>query len=100
MPKNITVEDTKTFVPIKDLVTATLSDIVLDEEAGNISIQEGDVLVLDSKAGVDGSGEHKKRQQTEEGNDPLDQGKSYIGAFFCPLEVRRPLGHGTCYSIR
>ena len=70
---------------IKDVVIQTVSALI---ESSNTSLDQCSDLVVDSKFGLDGSGSHQKRHQSAAGDDSIDQGGNYIGAFWCPLEIK------------
>ena len=86
LPK-IEVENTKTFCHLPELITQTVLALT---EGCTCSFIGGNVFHINSKFGIDGSGSHQIRHQLS-GNedDPHDLNSvSYIGAFWCPLELK------------
>ena len=86
LPPNIVVEQTKTSCPITDIVGQTVSTLI--ELSPGLKPTRNAEVNVDSKFGLDGSGSHQKRHQSAQDDDSIEQGGNYIGAFWCPLEIK------------
>ena len=84
----IIVEETKASCNINELIAQTLSAILNLEST--IQLDGKMNISVNSKFGLDGSGSHQIRHQFASENDNTDseEGNNYIGAFWCPLEVK------------
>ena len=86
-----TVESTKTSCLFPVLFKDTVESLI---ELNNVSISSDDVVKVEGKIGIDGSGSHQIRHQvadTEKNTDDDDEEKkaenNYIGVFWCPLSI-------------
>ena len=94
-----TVEATKTSCELPVLVEDTLKPLL---ELESYTVKKGDVVHIEAKMGIDGSGSHQLRHQLAESDsedddeeDDEDEAekkkedeKSYIGIFWCPLSIQ------------
>ena len=84
----INVESTKTSCTFPVLVKDTVESILDLISVPNFC--EGDILNVEGKVGIDGSGSHQIRQQVVD-DDITNENKSetnYIGIFWCPLSIK------------
>lgn len=87
VPK-LTVEETKTYCSASDMVQSTLRSILA--AAHSETVLNRDSLKVKAKFGLDGSGSHQIRQQNVGEHHAIETDSSnYIGAFWCPLEVKQ-----------
>ena len=100
---NITVDTIKTYCSIKELITGTVSSLLVNCDWKNSSPS---ILSVTSKFGLDGSGCHNIRHQKLDDDDvPGTSSTNYIGAFWCPLQLKandevvweNPLPNSTLY---
>lgn len=87
------VEATKTYCEFPVLVADTVKPLL---DIQKVIISDGDIIHVEGKMGIDGSGSHQIRHQTAENecsNEDIDDNerqvseKSYIGGFWCPLSI-------------
>ena len=102
---NITSDTIKTECHIKELVTNTVSSLLVACNWEDPSPTPS-TLSITSKFGLDGSGSHNIRHQKANEEDvPGTTSISYIGAFWCPLMLKvkdevvwdNPLPNSTLY---
>ncbi|CAL4224806.1 unnamed protein product, partial [Meganyctiphanes norvegica] len=85
-------QEIKSFVHYPDLIDDTVQGI-LKVTAHNV--KTGDILELDAKTGIDGSGSHRARHQKVDSAKSLEENphlnpeihKNYLLTCFCPLSL-------------
>ena len=92
-----TVEATKTSCEFPVLVADTVKPLL---KLQSVPVKDEDIVHVEGKMGIDGSGSHQIRHQlaendeedeVEDGDDDEQQKKSeksYIGIFWCPLSIQ------------
>ena len=85
----IRYEPTMVSIDTVSLVVATVKDLIDLQPA---ELDEGAIIYLDAKSGVDGSGSHPYRHQLPEAesNDGPTRisDANFVGAFFTPLSIK------------
>lgn len=83
-------EEAKVTSTLTNVVEQTISSLLELHSSDCDSIEEGAVISINSKIGLDGSGGHQIRHQTAkvEGTEDEKVDSSYVAAFWCPLEIK------------
>eukprot|EP00112_Aurelia_sp_Birch-Aquarium-sp1_P004598 Seg1522.2 transcript_id=Seg1522.2/GoldUCD/mRNA.D3Y31 product="Major antigen" protein_id=Seg1522.2/GoldUCD/D3Y31 len=89
---SIKLDSLSASVDVKDLFDSTLHALLSSEPIGDkLDLLKGDnLLQFDVKAGLDGSGSHKKRQQLSGNRDDdssMSSSDHFLGIFMTPMKI-------------
>ena len=86
LPQSVESDEIQTGCDIKELVAETVNAIL--KISAPLAVGVGPLKVI-AKYGLDGSGSHNVRhQQSSSEEEPSKADPSYIGSFWCPLEIK------------
>ena len=86
LPQSVESDEIQTGCDSKELVAETVNAIL--KISAPLAVGVGPLKVI-AKYGLDGSGSHNVRhQQSSSEEEPSKADPSYIGSFWCPLEIK------------